>query len=76
MPQDTDVRYAYQYDSYGNWTEKVMTRDDGSSSSVARPAEAPPLGIIRSLGVLPPGHRRSAYPSCRSSSVMGIGVGI
>jgi len=25
---DIDIRYAYQYDSYGNWTEKVESRND------------------------------------------------
>jgi YD repeat-containing protein len=35
-PPDTDVHYAYQYDSFGNWTEKIETRDDGSSFTTRR----------------------------------------
>jgi len=29
---DTDTRFSYQYDSYNNWTEKVVTLDFGSES--------------------------------------------
>ena len=28
----SDVRYSYQYDSFNNWTEKVVTRNIGSGS--------------------------------------------
>ena len=33
---DSDIRYAYQYDSYGNWTERTETRADGSSEYTRR----------------------------------------
>jgi YD repeat-containing protein len=36
LPRDTVVRYVYQYDSFGNWTEKVETRDDGSKVTTRR----------------------------------------
>jgi hypothetical protein len=36
LPPDTDVRYTYQYDSFNNWTEKVVTLDDGSKSTTRR----------------------------------------
>jgi hypothetical protein len=36
VPSDTDVRYSYQYDRYGNWTAKIETRDDGSSLTTCR----------------------------------------
>jgi hypothetical protein len=29
QPEDTDIRYSYQYDSFNNWTEKVVTFDFG-----------------------------------------------
>jgi len=29
-PQDSDARYSYQYDSFNNWTEKVVTVDCGA----------------------------------------------
>ena len=31
-PEDRDTRYSYQYDSFGNWTEKVVTGVFGSRS--------------------------------------------
>ncbi len=34
--KDSDVRYAYRYDSYGNWTERIETRADGSSVTTSR----------------------------------------
>ena len=34
--EDTDVRYQYRYDSYGNWTERAETRADGSSVTTSR----------------------------------------
>jgi len=36
MPQDFDVRYAYRYDSHGNWIEKIETRSDGFSVATHR----------------------------------------
>jgi hypothetical protein len=36
LPSDSDIRYGYQYDNYGNWTEKIETRDDGSSFTTRR----------------------------------------
>jgi len=36
LPSDSDTRWTYQYDSYGNWTEKIETRDDGSSFTTRR----------------------------------------
>lgn len=36
LPADTDVRYSYQYDSFNNWTERVVTREDGSKSTARR----------------------------------------
>jgi YD repeat-containing protein len=33
---DSDIRYDYQYDSYGNWTERTETRADGSSAYTRR----------------------------------------
>ena len=30
--EDIETRYAYQYDSFNNWTEKVVTYDFGSRS--------------------------------------------
>jgi YD repeat-containing protein len=36
MPPDSDVRYAYRYDSYGNWTERIATSVDGSSGTTRR----------------------------------------
>jgi len=36
MLQDSDIRYDYQYDSYGNWTERTETRADGSSEYTRR----------------------------------------
>jgi hypothetical protein len=37
LPEDTDVHYSYQYDSYGNWTERTMTvANDGSSVYTSR----------------------------------------
>jgi YD repeat-containing protein len=34
---DADVHYSYQYDSYGNWTERTMTvANNGSSVSTSR----------------------------------------
>jgi hypothetical protein len=36
IPPDGDIRYSYQYDNYGNWTEKIETRDDGSSVTTRR----------------------------------------
>ena len=27
LPEPSEVHYAYQYDSYGNWTDKTMTRE-------------------------------------------------
>lgn len=33
---DSDLRYAYQYDSYGNWTKRTETRADGSSAVTRR----------------------------------------
>jgi len=36
MPEDTDTRYTYQYDSYGNWTERIETRDDGFTVTTRR----------------------------------------
>ena len=32
LPQGTDVCYSYQYDSYGNWTERTMTVASNGSS--------------------------------------------
>jgi hypothetical protein len=34
--KDTDVRSEYRYDSYGNWTERLETRADGSSVRTSR----------------------------------------
>jgi len=31
--EDSDVRYSYQYDSFNNWTEKVVSYDFGPSRS-------------------------------------------
>jgi len=31
-PEDRDTRYSYQYDSFGNWTEKVVTGVFGARS--------------------------------------------
>jgi len=36
VPLDSDLRYAYQYDSYGNWTERTETRAEGSSEYTRR----------------------------------------
>jgi hypothetical protein len=36
LPPDSDVRYEYQYDGYGNWTERTETRADGSSAYTRR----------------------------------------
>jgi hypothetical protein len=36
LPSDTDTRYTYQYDSYGNWTERIETRDDGFTVTTRR----------------------------------------
>jgi YD repeat-containing protein len=36
MPQDLDIRYAYQYDGYGNWTERIGSQADGSSTTTRR----------------------------------------
>lgn len=33
LPEDRETRYAYQYDSFGNWTEKVVALDFGSGST-------------------------------------------
>jgi YD repeat-containing protein len=29
MPPDSDIRYDHRYESYGNWTERIETRDAG-----------------------------------------------
>lgn len=36
MPPDSDVRYDYRYDRYVNWTERVETKADGSSTTTRR----------------------------------------
>lgn len=36
LPPDSDTRYAYRYDSYGNWTERIETRSDGFSVTTRR----------------------------------------
>ena len=36
MPPDSDIRYAYRYDNYGNWTARTETRADGSSEYTRR----------------------------------------
>jgi hypothetical protein len=36
LPPDSDVRYAYRYDSHGNWTERIETAADGSSATTRR----------------------------------------
>ena len=33
---DSDVRYTYQYDSYGNWTEKIANYSEESSRTTRR----------------------------------------
>jgi len=35
VPQDIDTHYSYQYDSFGNWTEKVVTYNSGSNSTTS-----------------------------------------
>jgi hypothetical protein len=36
VPEDSDIRYTYQYDNFGNWTEKIATSSDGSSITTRR----------------------------------------
>jgi len=36
LPATSEVRYTYQYDSYGNWTERTLTRSDGFSLATRR----------------------------------------
>jgi hypothetical protein len=36
LPPDSDTRYAYRYDSYGNWTERIQTGTDGFSVTTRR----------------------------------------
>jgi hypothetical protein len=36
LPPDSDVRYAYRYDSHGNWTERITTDADGYSGTTHR----------------------------------------
>jgi hypothetical protein len=36
LPPDSDVRYSYRYDSYGNWIERIETQADGSSTTTRR----------------------------------------
>ena len=36
LPEDSVRRYAYKYDSHGNWIERITTWGDGSSSSTTR----------------------------------------
>jgi hypothetical protein len=36
MPPDSDVRYSYRYDRYGNWTERITTGADGFSGTTRR----------------------------------------
>jgi YD repeat-containing protein len=31
VPSETGARYTYQYDSYGNWTEKIETINNGTA---------------------------------------------
>jgi len=33
VPEDREERYSYQYDSFNNWTQKVVTYDFGSEST-------------------------------------------
>jgi hypothetical protein len=36
MPPDSDFRYSYRYDSYGDWTERITTDADGFSGTTRR----------------------------------------
>ena len=36
VPSDIDVRYAYQYDSYDNWVEKIETINNGTAFTSRR----------------------------------------
>src|SRR5215469_4418353 len=36
LPEGSVTQYAYKYDSYGNWIERVMTWGDRTSSSMTR----------------------------------------
>jgi YD repeat-containing protein len=36
LPEGSVRRYAYKYDSHGNWIERITTWGDGSSSSTTR----------------------------------------
>ena len=36
LPKPSAVHYAYQYDSYGNWTEKTTTHSEGPSFTTRR----------------------------------------
>jgi YD repeat-containing protein len=36
LPTQPETRYTYQYDSYGNWTERTITRSDGFSLATRR----------------------------------------
>jgi len=36
LPEDTIERYAYQYDRYGNWTQRIETRNDGFTLTTRR----------------------------------------
>ena len=33
LPEESEARYSYQYDSFGNWTELTMTAGVGSAAS-------------------------------------------
>jgi hypothetical protein len=36
LPPDSETRYSYRYDSHGNWTERIETQADGSSTTTRR----------------------------------------
>jgi YD repeat-containing protein len=36
LPTDSEARYAYRYDSYGNWTERTETRDGSTAITTRR----------------------------------------
>ena len=36
LPPDSDIRYDYRYDSYGNWTERIETGSDGFTLTTRR----------------------------------------
>jgi len=36
LPADSEVRYTYQYDSHGNWTERTEARDGSTAMTTRR----------------------------------------